>query len=73
MRRPRAQQLRACTVPALVVLAENSRVHDVPRTAAAARRLLPRASVVTLPDASHHSLPTERPAELNRLLAGFLA
>jgi pimeloyl-ACP methyl ester carboxylesterase len=73
MRRPRAQHLRACTVPALVLLAEQSRVHDVPRTAAAARRLLPQASVVTLPDASHHSLPTERPAELNRLLAEFLA
>ncbi|MEU6906784.1 alpha/beta fold hydrolase [Streptomyces coeruleorubidus] len=73
MRRPRTQQLRACTVPALVLLAEHSRVHDVPRTAAAARRLLPRARVITLPDASHHSLPTERPAELNRLLAQFLA
>ncbi|MFI6852472.1 alpha/beta fold hydrolase [Streptomyces sp. NPDC050416] len=73
MRRPSAQRVRACTVPALVLLAERSRAHDVPRVAAAARRLLPDASVVTLPDASHHSIPTERPAELNRLLAEFLA
>ncbi len=73
MRRPKAADLRACTVPTLLLLAERSRVHDAQRVAAAARRLLPRADVVTLPDASHHSLPTERPAELNRLLAEFLA
>ncbi|EPJ38594.1 hypothetical protein STAFG_4351 [Streptomyces afghaniensis 772] len=34
---------------------------------------MPGAGVVTLPGASHHSVPTERPAELNRLLAEFLA
>lgn len=73
MRRPKAQDLRACTVPTLVLLAEHSRAHDVPRAAAAARRLLPEASVVTLSQASHHSIPTERPAELNRLVAEFLA
>ncbi|MFJ6793697.1 alpha/beta fold hydrolase [Streptomyces sp. NPDC091268] len=73
MRRPTAQALKACTVPTLVLLAERSRAHHVPRTAAAARRLLPGARVVVLPDASHHSVPTERPAEPNRLLAAFLA
>ncbi|MCL8013062.1 alpha/beta fold hydrolase [Streptomyces sp. AS02] len=73
MRRPKAQDLRACTVPTLVLLAEHSRAHDVPRAAVAVRRLLPGASVVTLSQASHHSIPTERPAELNRLVAEFLA
>ncbi|MFF6911119.1 alpha/beta fold hydrolase [Streptomyces sp. NPDC012466] len=73
MRRPTARDLATCTVPALVVLAERSRAHDPRRAATAARRLLPAASVVTLPGASHHSLPTERPAELNRLLTEFLA
>ncbi|MGW0615673.1 alpha/beta fold hydrolase [Streptomyces sp. NPDC002788] len=72
-RRPRAGDVRGCTVPALVLLAEHSRVHDVRRVAATARRLLPGASVATLPGASHHSIPTERPAELNRLLTEFLA
>ncbi|MFJ7335691.1 alpha/beta fold hydrolase [Streptomyces sp. NPDC101110] len=72
MRRPRAQDLAACTVPALVLLAGRSRAHDARRAAAAARRLLPTASVITLPGASHHSLPTERPAELNRVLGDFL-
>ncbi|WP_189937235.1 hypothetical protein [Streptomyces sulfonofaciens] len=31
------------------------------------------ASVAVLRGASHHSLPTEQPAELNRLLTHFLA
>lgn len=72
MRRPGPQDLRACTVPTLVLLAEHSRVHDAQRAAAAARRLLPEAAVTTLPDASHHSIPTERPGELNRLVVQFL-
>ncbi|KOV96986.1 carboxylesterase [Streptomyces sp. NRRL B-1140] len=73
MRRPKAPELAACTVPTLVLLAERSRAHDPRRAAAAARRLLPSARVVTLSGASHHSLPTERPAEVNRLLREFFA
>lgn len=73
VRRPKARALATCTVPTLVLMAEHSRAHDPRRAAAAARRLLPGAGVVTLPGASHHSLPTERPAELNRLLTDFLA
>ncbi|MFJ5708504.1 alpha/beta fold hydrolase [Streptomyces sp. NPDC093105] len=73
LRRPWPKELRACTVPTLVVLAGRSRTHDARRVAARARALLPGADVVVLPDASHHTLPTERPAELNRLLARFLA
>ncbi|MEU3888727.1 alpha/beta hydrolase [Streptomyces sp. NPDC029041] len=73
MRRPRAPELAACTVPTLVLLAERSRAHDPRRAAAAARRLLPSARVVTLSGASHHSLPTEQPAEVSRLLREFFA
>ncbi|WP_031015580.1 alpha/beta fold hydrolase [Streptomyces sp. NRRL F-5727] len=73
LRRPWPKELRACTVPTLVVLAGRSRTHDARRVAARARALLPGADVAVLPDASHHTLPTERPAELNRLLARFLA
>lgn len=72
MRRPKPEQLRACTVPALVVLAGRSRAHSV-RRAAAGAQMLPRATVTVLPDASHHSLPAEHPDRLNRLLAEFLA
>ncbi|MEU0430227.1 alpha/beta fold hydrolase [Streptomyces sp. NPDC006290] len=73
MRRPRRGELQACTVPALVLLAGRSRAHNVRRVATEARRLMPGASVDLLPNASHHSLPTEQPAELNRLLTRFLA
>ncbi|MCI2419002.1 alpha/beta fold hydrolase [Saccharopolyspora sp. K220] len=73
MRRPKAADLRTCNIPTLVLLAERSRAHDVQRVSAGARRLLPDVTVTTLLDASHHSLPTERPAELNRLLTEFLA
>ncbi len=73
LRRPRPKELRTCTVPTLVLLAERSRTHDARRVAAKARDLLPGADVVILPDASHHSVPTERPAALNRLLTRFLA
>ncbi len=73
MRRPRPETLRACAVPTLVLLAADSRAHNVRRVAAAARDLLPDADVTVLPGASHHSLPTEQPAELNRLLTRFLA
>ncbi|WP_267243992.1 alpha/beta fold hydrolase [Streptomyces sp. PR69] len=72
MRRPKAEELTDCAVPALVLLAGRSRAHDPRRAAANALRLMPHARVVTLPDASHHSIPTERPAELNRVLADFL-
>ncbi|NBE52547.1 alpha/beta fold hydrolase [Streptomyces boluensis] len=72
MRRPEARDLRALDPPTLVLLAENSRAHDVRRVAAEARRLLPDARVDILPGASHHSLPTEQPAALNRELTEFL-
>ncbi|MEV8036242.1 alpha/beta hydrolase [Streptomyces sp. NPDC086182] len=72
MRRPRAEELRSCAVPALVLLAGRSRAHNARRAAAGARRLMPGARVDLLSNASHHSLPTEQPAELNSLLTQFL-
>ncbi len=72
MRRPKEADLRACTVATLVLLAERSKAHDTRRVSAGIHRLMPHATVATLPGASHHGVPTERPAELNRLLAEFL-
>lgn len=72
MRRPKMQDLQACTVPILVVLAERSRAHDARHVTARTRRLLPHAALATLPGVTHHSVPTEQPAELNRLLSEFL-
>ncbi|MCX5008289.1 alpha/beta hydrolase [Streptomyces sp. NBC_00638] len=73
MRRPKPEDLTACAVPALVLLAGRSRAHHVRRVAAEARRLMPGATVALLPNASHHSLPTEQPVELNDVLTRFLA
>ncbi|MET9901130.1 alpha/beta hydrolase [Streptomyces sp. NPDC006446] len=72
MRRPKPEDLTACAVPALVLLAGRSRAHNVRRVAAEARRLMPGATVALLPNASHHSLPTEQPVELNDVLTRFL-
>ncbi|MER7175716.1 alpha/beta fold hydrolase [Streptomyces mesophilus] len=73
MRRPRAEDLKASTVETLVLLAGRSKAHDTRQVAATARKLLPHADVTVLEQASHHSLPTEQPAVVNRLLKDFLA
>jgi pimeloyl-ACP methyl ester carboxylesterase len=64
--------LGLCTVPTLL-LAENSKAHDIRRVAANAHRLMPQAVTTVIPGATHHSIPTENPAPLNRQLRDFLA
>ncbi|NGO75739.1 alpha/beta hydrolase [Streptomyces sp. YC504] len=73
MRRPRTEDLKASSVETLVLLAGRSKAHDTLQVAATARKLLPHATVTVLEQASHHSLPTEQPAEVNRLLKDFLS
>ncbi|MFB7851942.1 alpha/beta fold hydrolase [Streptomyces sp. NPDC056053] len=72
--RPAPDALRGLDVPTLVLLAGSGRAHDPARVAAAAARLLPRARTVTIPGATHHTLPLHEPAaaELNRTAADFL-
>jgi pimeloyl-ACP methyl ester carboxylesterase len=70
-RRPAREALQALRIPVLVLLAEHSRVHDVGKVAAAARRDLPDVAVETLPGVSHHLIPFERPERLNLRLAEF--
>jgi hypothetical protein len=70
--RPSAEELSACTVPALVLVAANSRQHDITQLTANARRLMPDVVTATLPGVSHHSVPTERAAQLNHELLVFL-
>jgi pimeloyl-ACP methyl ester carboxylesterase len=71
-RRPAADRLRASTVPTLLVLAERSLAHDIHKVSANARRLVPHLVGATLPDVSHHALPTEHPERLDRELTEFL-
>lgn len=71
-RRPRRAQLRRLTVPTLLLLAGRSRVHDIERVGAAARRLLPDVAVTVLPDVSHHGIPFRHAERLNEELLKFL-
>ncbi|SFP66194.1 Pimeloyl-ACP methyl ester carboxylesterase [Geodermatophilus dictyosporus] len=56
-RRPDPARLRALTVPTLVVVAGDGRAQDPRQVARRAGQLVPRATVVTLPGATHHTLP----------------
>ncbi|MGW1196408.1 alpha/beta fold hydrolase [Streptomyces sp. NPDC002536] len=71
-RRPTARQLGGLTSPTLVLLAGDSRAHDVRRVEAAARRRLPHVETVVLPGLSHHGIPFLRAAELDRAVEVFL-
>ncbi|MET7547295.1 alpha/beta hydrolase [Streptomyces sp. NPDC005078] len=73
--RPGPEALAALNVPTLLLLAENSRAHDIAAVAAAAARLLPHARTATIPGATHHTLPLHAPdaAELNRGMEEFLS
>ncbi|MCA1007743.1 alpha/beta hydrolase [Rhodococcus hoagii] len=56
-KRPRPRDLERLHCPTTVVLAEHSRVHDIRRVEAGARKSLPDARIVTVPGVSHYTLP----------------
>jgi pimeloyl-ACP methyl ester carboxylesterase len=56
-RRPSRERLAGLATPTLVLVAGRSRAHDAARVARGARTLLPAATVVELPPASHHTMP----------------
>ena len=70
--RPSSERMRALTVPALLLLAEKSRAHDIHKVSANARTLMPHVVSAILPDVSHHAMPAEQPEQLNRELGAFL-
>ncbi len=70
--RPRRSELRDLRMPLLVLVAGRSRQHNPARLAANAGRLVPGARVVTLPEASHHTIPTEAAAAIDAALLDFL-
>ncbi|MFJ4683197.1 alpha/beta fold hydrolase [Streptomyces sp. NPDC088789] len=70
--RPAPEALRALDLPVLLLLAGNSRTHDVERVAARAGAVLPRVETAVLPGVSHHALPHAAPPELTHRLVGFL-
>jgi pimeloyl-ACP methyl ester carboxylesterase len=66
-------ELQSATMPTLVLTAENSKQHDIRRLAANAQRLMPKVAIASLPAASHFTIPTHNPHQLNRELVQFLA
>jgi pimeloyl-ACP methyl ester carboxylesterase len=67
-----ADRIAALDTPALLVLAGASRQNPTQRMAEAARRALPSARIVTLPEATHFTLPQQHPDEINPMLREFL-
>jgi pimeloyl-ACP methyl ester carboxylesterase len=63
--RPKAEALGRLTAHTAVVLAGGSRAHDPGRVAANVRRLLPSATVTTIPGATHHALPMTPAADVD--------
>ncbi|HEU4404074.1 MAG TPA: alpha/beta hydrolase [Polyangiaceae bacterium] len=72
-RRPATEELRAMGVPTLVLVAEHSRAHDSGRLAERASELMRDVQTAVLRGASHHSIPTEDPEQLNRELTQFFS
>jgi pimeloyl-ACP methyl ester carboxylesterase len=70
-KRPTPERLAALRVPAAVIVAADSRVHDAHAVAAAAAASMPTAQVRVLPGAAHHTLPMA--PELGGVLAQALA
>ena len=71
-RRPRRSRLAALAVPTLVVVAGAGRAHDPARVARRAQGL-PGTTVLTLPAATHHTLPLLDAPEIAAALAAHLA
>ena len=63
-RRPDAGDLAGLSVPLLVLVAGRSRTHDPARVARTARAVLPTATVVEVPGATHHTMPVLDAAEI---------
>lgn len=71
--RPTTSELQAATVPTLVLVAEDCRLHDIGQLTANAKSLMPNVVTATLPDTSHFTIPTRHPQRLNQKMAQFLA
>ena len=69
--KPSPQRLRGLDVPTLLLLAGSGKAQNAGKTAAGARDSLPDVRVEALPTATHHTLPLDPAAEVNRALLAF--
>jgi pimeloyl-ACP methyl ester carboxylesterase len=70
--KPGRAQLDQVRSPTLLLLAENSRAHDIHRVAAKARRSLPHSESQVLDGMTHHSMPMHDASRLNTAMTTFL-
>ena len=70
-RRPDATALRTLDVPTLVLLAADSKMHDVGKVATTARASMPNVDVRLLPGQTHHTMPMLRAADTDREIVDF--
>jgi pimeloyl-ACP methyl ester carboxylesterase len=70
--KPDPRRLRELDLPTLVLLAGRGKAQDAARVAAGARASLPDVRVEVLPTATHHTLPLDPAAAVNRALLAFL-
>jgi pimeloyl-ACP methyl ester carboxylesterase len=68
-RQVRRADLASVTVPVTIVLGGQSRQTPAARMAQAARAILPDARVLTIPDATHFTLPQQHPDEVGVALS----
>lgn len=71
-RRPRRSELSGVHCPTTVVLAGRSRVHDIRRVQARARKSVPAARTVVLDAATHYTVPMRSTADLLAVLSEAL-
>ncbi len=71
--KPSREQLRELDRPTLVLLARGGKAQDPAKVAAGARSSLPDVRVEVLPTATHHTLPLDPAADVNRALLAFFS
>lgn len=69
---PEDDSIAALKAPTLLVLPGRGRSQKRSTVERNARRLVPDLTVASLPDATHHTIPTEDADHLNRLMTGYL-
>jgi len=69
--KPSRERLRGLDLPTLVLLAGCGKAQDAAKAAAGARSALSDVRVEVLPTATHHTLPLDPAADVNRALLAF--
>jgi pimeloyl-ACP methyl ester carboxylesterase len=70
---PKDDSIAALKAPTLLVLPGRGRSQNRATVERNARRLVPDLTVASLPEATHHTIPTEDAEQLNRVMTDYLS